>query len=392
VVGLAAPVWPPPAKSGKWASVHRAFRNGFFVPVTSREVEEERSEFQKAVEAEPTDELAAPPAPAPEASTASTTSSEASTSPPASATGRRGSFLVLGDWGWDEATHGNIESSNCQTAIANAMLDKTKELGDVKFIVNVGDSFYPAGVESRSDPKWDDHWRNRYAPELRAVPWYTTYGNHDYQHDPCACGDRPEDCAQFNNNASDTNWFYFPDFSWYKEHPELGLEVISLDMNQYMDAWDRGGGEPIAADCQYSSCVDACGANLKKRTGEAIELFKSRSEASTAKNLLVFSHYPTDYLWPAEGLMDGLKSTQGANGAERHIEYFGGHRHSVDQDSTASIAPNNNWLVGGGGGWGLDSDKQGFVVGEIADDFTITTYSVLVNMPCGEAEGVIQFK
>jgi hypothetical protein len=296
---------------------------------------------------------------------------------------------VLGDWGWDEATHGNVGSSNCQRAIATAMLDKMQELGDVKFIINVGDSFYPSGVESRSDPKWDNHWRKRYAPELRSVPWYSTYGNHDYQHDPCACGDSPKDCAQFNDNVNDTNWFYFPDFSWYKEHPELGLEVVSLDMNHYMDAWNHDS--PLfAADCQYSSCEDTCVANLKKRTEEAINLFKSRSQASSAKNMLVFSHYPTDYLWPSEALMGGLKSSEGANGAPRHIEYFGGHWHNVDQDSCASIAPNNQWLVGGGGGWGTDGDQQGFVVGEINDDFTIKTYPVLMDMPCGE--GSILFK
>jgi hypothetical protein len=250
------------------------------------------------------------------------------------------------------------------------MLDTMKELGDVKFIINVGDSFYPAGVESKTDPKWDDHWRSRYAPELRSVSWYSCYGNHDYQHDPCACGDSPQDCAQFNDDASDTNWFYFPDFSWYKEHPELGLEVVSLDLNSYLHD-----------DCQYSSCTDTCVENLRKRTDDAIGLFNSRSQASAAKNMLVFSHYPTDYL--SEDLVNGLKSSEGANGAPRHIEYFGGHRHNVDQDSCADIAPNNRWLVGGGGGWGTDGDQQGFVVGEIAEDFSIKTYSVLVDMPCG---------
>jgi hypothetical protein len=190
-----------------------------------------------------------------------------------------------------------------------------------------------------------------------------------------------EDCAQFNNDVSDTNWFYFPGFSWYKEHVELGLEVVSLDLN-YM--YEKG------FDCVYSSCTGTCLDNLQNRTDEAIELFKSRTQASVAKNMLVFSHYPTDYLVPSEELMSGLKSSQGANGAPRHIEYFGGHRHNVDQDSCASIAPNNQWLVGGGGGWGTDGDQQGFVVGEISDDFTIITYPVLVDMPCGEVD--VQFK
>merc|ERR1719327_1315681 len=114
-------------------------------------------------------------------------------------------------------------------------------------------------------------------------------------------------------------------------------------MNHYMDAWNHDA-LLFAKDCQYSSCMETCMKNLKKRTDEAIELFKSRSQASSAKNMLVFSHYPTDYL--SKDLMSGLKSSEGANGAPRHIEYFGGHRHNVDQDSCASIAPNNQWLVG----------------------------------------------
>merc|ERR1712190_524076 len=105
---------------------------------------------------------------------------------------RRGSFLVIGDWGFDSEIHGNTYSTSCQQAIADAMLEKFRELGDVKFIVNVGDSFYPHGVASKTDPQWSAKWRNIYSEELRSVPWYSVYGNHDLQHDPCSCSDGPE--------------------------------------------------------------------------------------------------------------------------------------------------------------------------------------------------------
>ena len=32
---------------------------------------------------------------------------------------------------------------------------KMRELGDVEFVINVGDRFYPGGVSSKSDPQWD---------------------------------------------------------------------------------------------------------------------------------------------------------------------------------------------------------------------------------------------
>lgn len=93
--------------------------------------------------------------------------------------------------------------------------------------------------------------------------------------------------------------------------------------------------------------------------------------------MVVFSHYPTDYLHAGgrgPELLAGLRDA-----SKHHIEYFGGHRHGVDQTSTASIAPNNNWLVGGGGGWGTDAPQQGFIVVEVDQDYVVHTYPVLLD-------------
>jgi hypothetical protein len=286
---------------------------------------------------------------------------------------------VIGDWGFDWGTHGNIANSNCQQNIADQMLEKMNELGDVKFIINVGDSFYPKGVSSKKDAQWDAKWRNMFAPELRSVPWYSTYGNHDYQSDPCACAKTPSACAQVNDNISDLSFFYMPDTSWFKEHPELGLEVVSLDMNQLMDAWNHKA-ELVPSDCRHTPCKAECEGNLKTRTKQSIDLLHQRALKSRANNLLVFSHYPTDYLWSVPDVMADLRGSVAADGGPRHVEYFGGHRHNVDQWSTTSIYPNSNWLVGGGGGWSCEGSTQGFVVGEIGQAFDVKTYSVLVDV------------
>merc|ERR1711920_402572 len=117
---------------------------------------------------------------------------------------------------------------------------------------------------------------------------------------------------------------------------------------------------------------------MLKRREQALGLFWERATKSRARNLVVFSHYPTDYLKFAPGLLAELRSSFG-----HHVEYFGGHRHNVDQVSTESIAPNNNWLVGGGGGWGCEQatddipQQQGFAVVEISVDFALKTYPVL---------------
>jgi len=286
-------------------------------------------------------------------------------------TKRKGTFLVLGDWGFDDKVHGNLNGGACQQAIADLMLATMRRLGDVKFIVNLGDSFYPDGVSGKDDPQWDRKWRNVYAQELRNVPWYSVYGNHDYHNDPGACSMDASHGALVNDDINNLNHFYMPAYNWFKQHPELDMEVVALDFN----AFESGNG---MSDCQYSDCVETCWKNMADRTEEGMDLFFTRAAESKMKNLLVFSHYPTDYFGSAPSFLDALR-----DGSKHNINYFGGHRHNVDQDSTLSISPNNNWLVGGGGGWSCDihngENYQGFVVGEIDLDSKVTTYPVIVD-------------
>jgi hypothetical protein len=256
------------------------------------------------------------------------------------------------------------------------MLSKLDELGDVKFVINVGDSFYPEGVTGKNDNQWQTKWRNIYPQKLRDIPWYSVYGNHDYHHDPCACHSDPHKCAQVNWNWYDRNFFYMPGFNWHRAHDELDLEVVAMDMNQYMDGWNKSKtlNELNFTDCFYTPCKDACFGNMQVRSEQALELFYSRANKSKAKNLVVFSHYPTDYFTTRPEFLKALSN------AEQHkILFFGGHRHNVDNTSTWGTFPNHNWLVGGGGGWSCDGPNQGFLVAEVAGDGEITTYPVLVD-------------
>mmetsp|Transcript_20269 Transcript_20269/g.44259 ORF Transcript_20269/g.44259 Transcript_20269/m.44259 type:complete len:332 (-) Transcript_20269:427-1422(-) len=287
---------------------------------------------------------------------------------------RAASFLVLGDWGWDEEVHGALKSRTCQQSIADAMHEKMEELGDVEFVINVGDSFYPDGVSSKDDPQWDEKWRNVYSDKVRSVPWFSVYGNHDEHHDNCSCTDDHSQCSQVNGNISDLDFFYMPNVSWYYQHPTLDLEVIGLDQNHL-----------ASYSCQYTNCPETCAEYLKSKQLVAFDLFYERMEKSEATNFVVFSHYPTDYFdadYPE--FLEKLTNSPG-----RRLTFLGGHRHNVDTRSVTSIYPNTAWLVGGGGGWGCEDwygDEQGFLVGEIGTDGHVTTYPVLVNysLCCGE--------
>ena len=71
----------------------------------------------------------------------------------------------------------------------------------MKFILNVGDSFYPDGLKGKDDDRWDIQWQSRYHEAVRSVPWYSVYGNHDTHHDPGMC--EPWHGAQLNGDLHD---------------------------------------------------------------------------------------------------------------------------------------------------------------------------------------------
>jgi len=274
---------------------------------------------------------------------------------------RKGSFLVIGDWGWDPSVHWTVKTRQCQETIAINMLRAFIELGDVRFVVNVGDSFYPNGVTSAQDPQWQAKWRDVYAEQLRSVPWYSVYGNHDLHADPCACTEDDAQCAQVNPDVTDRSRFYMPAPSFHVDHPELNTEVVGLDLNMV------GDGNV----CNMARCPDACRATLWRRHVQARNLLNWRVSSSPYKNLVVFSHYPTDYLSGHPDILGPLRD-------QRHnILYLGGHRHSTDSSSVLQIWPHQSWVVGGGGGLSCDG-PQGFLVGEIDANDNIKTYPIHV--------------
>ncbi len=85
-------------------------------------------------------------------------------------------WLVLGDWG----TGGQI-----QRRVARAMAEVARR-APVHWILSTGDNFYPSGVRSADDPRWESHFERVYAESSLRVPWYPVLGNHDYRGHPDA--------------------------------------------------------------------------------------------------------------------------------------------------------------------------------------------------------------
>jgi hypothetical protein len=284
---------------------------------------------------------------------------------------RRGTFLVVGDWGWDEKTS-NI-TQECQHLVADEMDRKMTELGDVKFVISLGDSFYSEGVEGKDDDQWDKKWRWVYSVQLRSVAWYSVYGDHDYRKDPCACTANDEECAQTNYDKDNFEFFQMPGTSYFHSYPELGIELVGLDLNNFQNS-ASSKNEVMFKDCFKTACAFKCLDFMKNRTEAGLKLFHERTKKSKQKSLVVFSHYPTDYLKGAPEFLEALRDN-----SNHGITYFGAHRQATDQ-SGISIEPNTNWVVGGGGGDSCDrTSKQGFAVGEIWGDSSVTVTPVYVD-------------
>ncbi len=81
-------------------------------------------------------------------------------------------FLILGDWG-------GFASQN-QKAVSAAMA-REAQLNHIQFVVTVGDNYHGEGIASASDVRWKTEFEDIYADASLQVPWYPSFGNHDYR-------------------------------------------------------------------------------------------------------------------------------------------------------------------------------------------------------------------
>ncbi|KAJ9458764.1 Purple acid phosphatase 7 [Diplonema papillatum] len=90
------------------------------------------------------------------------------------------SFLVIGDWGGasdaDPTTPGEVDNNKGMGAAAAA-------LGDVSYVLAVGDNFYYAGINSSAErsPRFDSTFESVFTAPSLQVPWYVLAGNHDHK-------------------------------------------------------------------------------------------------------------------------------------------------------------------------------------------------------------------
>ena len=350
------------------------------------------------------------------------------------------SFFAIGDWGYydnwrvkintltgerstpehDWRVEWRLTNGACQGLLADRMraVAEARQYTDApfKFVVNVGDNFYPAGVWGTADPVWKTEWGDVYHG-LPDMPWYSVYGNHDYgqYNRPCGCtGEQDvkgEDCAQVQKHGAVLNGqtWYMPEMSYYVQPlPGVNLEIVTVDLN-ILDShkacpWIVCGQKKCSADgsdakeirirkdrgkqtehTTTTMCtMPVCTNTMQTRALAAYELLKQRIAAAKAvtprRHLIINSHYPTTFLKWWKHPTEHKTFNDLLNDPALHITFFGGHVHATDNVTNVNKDMRRHgwkdYCVGGGGGWACDNAftwaSQGFVTGVVMSDGSIT--------------------
>lgn len=218
-------------------------------------------------------------------------------------------FLIVGDWGKAAGP------GSCQYAMAELLqsyVRRQQEAGkNLLFVGSVGDNFYRTGVAGNArQTSWaEPNGTIADSSPTYSAPWLVTLGNHDYGNsDPYAfCPDvKPQAYIQGQAYAGQqlnqdrnprrhnfTRRFWFPDYNYHYEIPEVDLEVIAMDTNGMVDPSLLGGdwqGRAAADDLCGGVAVSATFLQTVAEAGRA--LLVERARAGTARTILILQHYP----------------------------------------------------------------------------------------------------
>jgi acid phosphatase len=235
------------------------------------------------------------------------------------ATQSRMCFASVGDWGKPTPAMRRVAA-----ALAAAVRDDVR----IKFIVSTGDNFYPDGVTSVEDPKFETAFEAPFnASVLREMRWYMSAGNHDQ-------GGLD---AQLRYGDAHPRW-YFPNRTYSDLVPVLPTR----------------DGAATTADMKLF-VLDSFGADLGGQLAAMRRAFP-RPRRAAAPYRVVVNHAP---------IHSGNKKHHGAvknpfvparDALLRHLEdarvdaYLSGHDHVLEVHEESGIAM---FVSGGGGGSGV---------------------------------------
>lgn len=262
----------------------------------------------------------------------------------ARAAGSELAFLAVGDWGRDGAFH--------QADVAAAMGRAGEEAGS-RFVLSVGDNFYPDGMQSVTDPQWRTSFEDVYTARSLQTPWYVALGNHDYH-------GRPE--AEIEYTAHSKRWTMPARYYVRHETTPDGAEVdiFVLDTSPMVRRYWEGETEK---------------AKVKDQDVPAqLRWLEAALAASTAPWKLAIGHHPVLSGGEHGSTPEMIASVQPL--FERHgvRAYFSGHDHDLQHIEAGPV----HYICTGAGsetrptskipGSKFASDSSGFTLARLSRD------------------------
>lgn len=136
-------------------------------------------------------------------------------------------FLLMGDFG----RYGQFY----QKEVA-AQMGKAAATLDSKFVVTVGDNFYPNGIRSTQDYSWIASYESIYTDYSLQNDWFVALGNHDY---------RGNLKAEIDYSSISRRW-HLPS-TYYKKMIELEdgnkLLLLVMDTSPFIDSYYKKGSD-----------------------------------------------------------------------------------------------------------------------------------------------------
>ena len=219
-------------------------------------------------------------------------------------------FLVLGDWG-----HKHSEE---QRRVARAMKHTSSTIPP-RFVLSVGDNFYPGGVIDTTDPLWTEAFERVY--DLKC-PWYSILGNHDH---------RGNVDAQIAYSSKNPRWIMPSRF--YRRLETIGgsssAEFFFLDTTPLV----------LKKLSFWSNWV------TRRDRDPQIDWLKSSLKSSAATWKIVAGHHPIVSGGPhriSSVLVERVKPLLERYGVQA---YFNGHDHNLQHISADGV----HYFTSGGG-------------------------------------------
>jgi tartrate-resistant acid phosphatase type 5 len=243
-------------------------------------------------------------------------------------------FFIVGDWGWygikvpANYPPGEIadlaENAAGEITVAGAMgVLSSRRKPD--FVLSVGDNFYPNGVKSVEDPRWDETFVKAYSSPGLQVPWYVALGNHDY---------RGSVQAQIDYSGKSPRWRMPARHYTYSEKTPTGVTVqfFVLDTSPFHTSLHKGGHSDVA----------------KQDTAAQLEWLERELTGSKADWKVLVGHHPIR----TGGVRRDLKETSLGEILPPIMKkhgvkiYFCGHEHDAQHVEFDGM---HNFLIGNGG-------------------------------------------